>query len=72
MNLICSIFIFSSIVACYAKTDSVKDSLNNKTNTRIIDTTRIINKVLDSIKKQSYEWLGAQLEVKPDKSEVEE
>lgn len=31
-----------------------------------------VNKVLDSIKKQSYEWLGAQLEVKPDKSEVEE
>ena len=48
MNLMCSILLLSSIVACDAKTDSVKDSLNNQTNTRIIDTTRIINKVLDS------------------------
>ena len=31
-----------------------------------------VNKVLDTIKKQSYEWLGAQLEVKSDKSDVEE
>ena len=31
-----------------------------------------VNKVLDSIKKQSYEWLAARLEVKSDKSDVEE
>ena len=48
MNLIYTIILFSFIFACHAKTDSVKESLNNKTKTRKIDTTRIVNKVLDS------------------------